>query len=94
MRCLTYAAVAGLSTALLVSLVLLGGSTAAPAVTRTFNIALGEARVVEEVGGKDELGGTFHRWEPPVLVAFRGDTIALNVGNPFRRIRVQVRPEG
>ncbi len=85
MRWLTFGVVAGLSTVLLVGMAPPSGGVAAPAVTRTFGIVMGEGKVVVEVGGKDELGGEFHRWEPPVLVAFRGDRVILNVGNPRKR---------
>lgn len=85
MRWLAYVAVAGLSTMLLIGVAPPTGGAAAPTVTRTFDIVLGEGKVVVEVGGKDELGGEFHRWEPPVLMAFRGDTVVLNVGNPRKR---------
>jgi hypothetical protein len=82
MRWLVFIGVAALGVLLLTGTPFPMGSKAAPAATRTFDIVLGEGKVVVEVGGKDELGGEFHRWEPPVLVAFRGDTIVLNVGNP------------
>lgn len=85
MRWLAFIGSAVLSALLLVGTPSLTGSAAAPAATRTYDIVMGEGKVVVEVAGKDELGGEFHRWEPPVLVAFRGDTIVLNVGNPRKR---------
>lgn len=85
MRWLAFIGSAVLSALLLIGTPSLTGSAAAPAVTRTFDIVMGEGKVVVEVGGKDELGGEFHRWEPPVLVAFRGDRIVLNVANPRKR---------
>ena len=85
MRWLALALVAGLSVTLVVTMARPTGGGAAPTVTRTFDIVMGEGKVVVEVAGKDQLGGEFHRWEPPVLVAFRGDTIVLNVGNPRKR---------
>lgn len=55
-------------------------------VTRDFSIIMGEGEIVsahehegEEV---EEIIGEFHRWEPAVLVAYKGDTIRLTVENP------------
>ncbi len=58
---------------------------AAPA-TQTFEIILGEGEVIEEVGGKDQLTGEFHRWEPPVLVVNKGDKVVLKVKNPRKHV--------
>lgn len=85
MRWLVFIGVAALSVLLLIGTPFPTASKAAPAATRTFDIVMGEGKVVVEVGGKDELGGEFHRWEPAVLVAFTGDTVVLNVGNPRKR---------
>ena len=63
------------------------GVTAATApATQTYEIILGEGQVLEEVGGKDQLTGEYHRWEPPVLVANKGDKIVLKVKNPRKNV--------
>ncbi len=55
-------------------------------VTRDFNIIMGEGEIVSEHEHEgeevQEIVGEFHRWEPAVLIAFKGDTIRLNVENP------------
>ncbi|MBI2185221.1 MAG: hypothetical protein HYU39_09730 [Thaumarchaeota archaeon] len=45
-------------------------------------IELGEGEIVQEVQGKEELAGDFHRWEPDTLVVRKGDTVELTVVNP------------
>lgn len=50
--------------------------------TRNLSIIMGEGEILQAVGGEDKLTGEFHRWEPSVLVAFKGDTIKLKVTNP------------
>ena len=73
-----------------------GGGAAGP-VTRDFSIVVGEGKIVteheheaEEVeidseheseAEEIEIVGSFHRWEPAVLVAYKGDTIRLEVTN-------------
>jgi len=51
-------------------------------VTRDFTVLMGEGETIAEVNGVDEITSEFHRWEPAVLVAFKGDTINLTVENP------------
>ncbi len=58
-----------------------GGGVAGP-VTRDFSIVMGEGEIIQEVNEEEVLTGEFHRWEPAVLVAFKGDTIRLTVTNP------------
>ena len=58
-----------------------GGGAAGP-VTRDFSIKMGEGEILQEVNEEEVLTGEFHRWEPAVLVAFKGDTIRLTVTNP------------
>ncbi len=57
--------------------------------TRTFDIYMWEKKPHGEPplekllpGSLDLLVTEFHHWEPSVLVAFKGDTIVLNVSNP------------
>ncbi len=57
------------------------GGTSGP-VTRDFTVLMGEGETIAEVNGVDEITSEFHRWEPAVLVAFKGDTINLTVENP------------
>ncbi len=62
------------------------GQAAGP-VTRDFSIVMGEGEIVDVHEHEDEaeeetIIGEFHRWEPAVLVAFKGDTIRLTVTNP------------
>lgn len=48
--------------------------------TRTANITMGEAIIIST--DTVNTAGTFRRWEPDTLVAFKGDKIVLNVSNP------------
>jgi uncharacterized cupredoxin-like copper-binding protein len=57
------------------------GGAAGPA-TQNLYIRMGEGEVIQEVDGKDELTGEFHRWEPSVLVVHKGDKVVLTVENP------------
>jgi hypothetical protein len=68
-------------------------SSAAAAKIQKFNLIMGEGEVIGEVGGKDQIIGEFHRWEPPVLVAFKGDTVVINVSNPRRHTHTLVIPD-
>jgi heme/copper-type cytochrome/quinol oxidase subunit 2 len=43
---------------------------------------MGEGKIIEEVNGKETITGEFHRWEPPVIVVKKGDTVELTVVNP------------
>ncbi|MCL5986886.1 MAG: cupredoxin domain-containing protein [Actinobacteria bacterium] len=60
--------------------------------SRTFDIMMGEGKVLAEeplvdLGVEDEsVVGEFHRWEPDTIVVFKGDTVALNVSNPHEDI--------
>lgn len=54
--------------------------------TQRLTIILGEGEVIGEVGGKDQITGEFHRWEPPVIVVRKGDTVILDVKNPRKHI--------
>lgn len=53
---------------------------------QNLKLIMGEGEVITEAGeggaAKDELTGEFHRWEPDVLVVFKGDTVKLTVENP------------
>jgi len=53
---------------------------------QNLKLIMGEGQVITETGeggaAKDELTGEFHRWEPDVLVVFKGDTVKLSVENP------------
>ncbi len=53
---------------------------------QTFTIELGEGEVLEEVNGKDEVVGEYHRWAPNMLVAFKGDKVVLQVKNPRKNV--------
>ena len=53
---------------------------------QAYAIKLGEAKFLEEVDGKDELVAEGHRWEPAILVAFKGDKVVLEVKNPRKNI--------
>ncbi len=62
------------------------GQEAGP-LTRDFSIIMGEGEIIGEIAhdGEDVVEGIigeFHRWEPNVLVAYKGDTIRLEVTNP------------
>ncbi len=50
-------------------------------VTRDFTVSVGEGLTIAEVDEEDVLTGEFHRWEPNILVAFKGDTIRLTAEN-------------
>lgn len=66
--------------------------TARGGVPQTFEIQLGEGEIIGEEGGKDVITGEYHRWEPIVLVAFRGDKIVLKVKNPRKNTHSFVLP--
>lgn len=68
-------------------------ATAVGPMTQTFQIALGEVKIAEEVDGKDVLTGESHRWEPDVLVVNKGDKVVLEVLNPRSRIHSLVLKE-
>lgn len=68
-------------------------SPAAAAKVQRYNLIMGEGEVVGEVAGKEQIIGEFHRWEPPVLVAFRGDTVLINVTNPRKHTHSLVIPD-
>lgn len=68
-------------------------SPAAAAKVQRYNLIMGEGEVVAEVAGKEQIIGDFHRWEPSVLVAFRGDTVLINVTNPRRHSHSLVIPD-
>ena len=51
-----------------------------------FRIELGEGEIIQEVEGKDQLTGEYHRWEPDTLVVKKGDTVELTVVNPRKNI--------
>ena len=61
--------------------------------TQNLSIRMGEGEVVQEVQGKEELTGEFHRWEPEVLVVHKGDKVALTVANPRSRAHSFVLPD-
>jgi heme/copper-type cytochrome/quinol oxidase subunit 2 len=46
-----------------------------------FKIQLGEGKIIEEVNEEEKITGEFHRWEPPVIVVKKGDTVELTVVN-------------
>ena len=53
--------------------------------THHLKVIMGEGEVIgeTETGEEgEEIIGEFHRWEPPVLVVNRGDTVVLTVENP------------
>ena len=52
--------------------------------TQKLRIELGEGEIIQEVQGKDELTGEYHRWEPNTLVVKKGDTVELTFVNPRR----------
>ncbi len=60
---------------------------------QNFSIALGEGKVIGEVGEKDEITGEFHRWEPSVLVVNKNDTVILNVTNPRSKVHSFLLPD-
>jgi len=66
---------------------------AAAAKVQRYNLIMGEGEVIAEVAGKEQVIGDFHRWEPPVLVAFKGDTVLINVTNPRRHTHSLVIPD-
>jgi hypothetical protein len=53
---------------------------------QNFAVELGEGEIVGDVNGKEEIIGDLHRWEPAVLVAFKGDKIVLQVKNPRKHV--------
>ena len=50
--------------------------------TQKFTIIMGEGEIIQEVNGEEVIAGEFHRWEPPVLIVRKGDTVELTVKNP------------
>ena len=68
-------------------------ATAVGPTTQTFQIALGEVKVVEEVDGEDVFTGESHRWEPDVLVVTKGDKVVLEVLNPRKQVHSLVLKE-
>jgi hypothetical protein len=54
---------------------------------------MGEGETIEEVDEEDTLTGEFHRWEPAVLVAYKGDTIKLEVSNPRSKVHNLILPD-
>ena len=50
------------------------------AKTQTFEVVLGEGEVIGEESEK--IIGEFHRWEPPVLVVRKGETVVITAKNP------------
>ncbi len=68
------------------------GAAARVPVTQKFTIQLGEGKIVADVAGKAQIVGDLHRWEPPVLIAFKGDKITLEVKNPRKHIHSLVIP--
>ncbi len=63
-----------------------------PAV-QNLSIILGEGKTIGEVNDEEEITGEFHRWEPSVLVAFKGDTIKLTVTNPRSKVHSLIIPD-
>lgn len=59
--------------------------------TRSVNMTMGEGLVV----ATDNLtiGGSFRRWEPAVLVVFKGDKVSLNVVNPRPSVHSFILPD-
>lgn len=49
--------------------------------TQTFKINIADGEVISEVDGKDVVTGEYHRFEPPVLVVHKGDTVVFQVTN-------------
>ena len=45
-------------------------------------LRIGEAKAIVEVDEEEKLGPEMHRWEPPVIVVKKGDTVQLTVQNP------------
>ncbi len=79
-------------TIVLVASLLLSACQAGP-VTQDYSIIMGEGKIIQEVNGEETITGEFHRWEPPVLVAYEGDTIRLTVKNPRGHAHSFVLPE-
>ncbi len=77
---------------LIATLILAGCAPAAPTPkTQTFDIYMWEKKAVAEgplvelippTETSADLLTEFYHWEPQVLVAFKGDTVVLNVSNP------------
>ena len=63
-----------------------------PAV-QNLSIIMGEGETIEEVEGEDTLTGEFHRWEPAVLVVYKGDTVNLEVSNPRSKAHSLIIPD-
>ena len=61
--------------------------------TQNLSIRMGEGEIIQEVNGEEELTGEFHRWEPPVLVVHKGDTVNLTVTNPRSHAHSFILPE-
>ncbi len=82
--------------ALVVPLILAACQTSAgeskPA-TQNLSIIMGEGKIVQEINGKEELTGEFHRWEPDVLVVNKGDKVVLTVTNPRGHAHSFILPE-
>lgn len=47
-------------------------------------LQMGEAKAIVEVDEEEKLGPEMHRWEPPVIIVKKGDTVELTVQNPRR----------
>lgn len=63
-----------------------------PAV-QNLSIIMGEGETIEEVEGENTLTGEFHRWEPAVLVVYKGDTVNLEVSNPRSKAHSLIIPD-
>lgn len=61
--------------------------------TQELWIVMGEGEIIQEVDGEEKLTGEFHRWEPSVLIANKGDTVKLNVTNPRGNAHIFALPE-
>jgi heme/copper-type cytochrome/quinol oxidase subunit 2 len=57
-----------------------------------FKIIIGEGKIIQEVGGEEKITGEFHRWEPPVIVVKKGDTVELTIVNPRKHAHSFVLP--
>ncbi len=54
---------------------------------------MGEGETIEEVDEEEVLTDEFHRWEPGVLVVYKGDTVNLEVSNPRSKAHSFILPD-
>lgn len=81
-------------TGLLVALLLIPlARVSAQAPVQRLTVLMGEGEVISDVFGQEQTIGEFHRWEPPVLVVFRGTRVVLEVKNPRKHYHSFVIPD-